>query len=100
MPTPRNLPSVSYNTYFGDVGKVLWFEVSDNYNYFELSFTITLQQTKQTNLQVYNNLTNTIVWENTYPSDANQEEYSDYIRLLHVPTPPDEQPMGLINLPT
>jgi hypothetical protein len=100
MATPVDIPSVSYNTYFGSVGKVIWFEVSENFNYFELSFNLTLQRTKETNLQIYNNLMDVLVWENTYPEDVDQPQYLDYVRILNVPVPGVEQPFGLLNLPT
>jgi hypothetical protein len=99
MATPTNIPSVSYNTYFGNVGKVVWFEVSENFNYFELNFNLTLQRTNKTNIQIYNNLMDSVVWENTYPEDVNQSQYLDYVRILNTPIVGTEQPMGLLNLP-
>lgn len=99
MPTPVDIKSVSYNTYFGDVGKVLWFEVSENYNYYELAFNLTLERTKETNIKIYNNLLNNFIWENTYPADVDQPQYLDYVRILNVPVPGVEQPYGLLNLP-
>jgi len=102
MPTPTqtNIPNVTYNSYFGNIGKVVWFEVSENYNYFELYFSINLQQSKKTSLTLYNNLTTSYVWENQYPADANQETYLDSVKILYVPQVGSEQPFGLINLPT
>jgi hypothetical protein len=100
MATPVNIPDVSYNTYFGNVGKVVWFDVTNNYNYFELYFSINLQQYRETSLELYNNLAYQTVWSNTYPSDANQEVYLDTVRILHVTAGNFEQPFGLINLPT
>lgn len=100
MATPVDVPSVSYDTNFGNVGKVIWFEVSENYNYFELSFNLTLQSTQETNIKVYNNLTNNFIWENSYPADVDQPQYLDYVRILNVPVPGVEQPFGLLNLPS
>jgi len=97
MPTPINISEVSYNTYFGDVGKVLWFKVTDNFNYFELDLNITLQRTKVTNLQVYNNVTNLTIWENSYPEDVDQEQFLDNVRILNTPAG-ILQPLALINL--
>ena len=31
-----DIPSKSYQTYFGEVKKCVWFEVTDNYNYFSV----------------------------------------------------------------
>jgi hypothetical protein len=100
MATPRNIPSVQYNTYFGNVGKVVWFEVVDNYNYFELYFDLTLQQSRRTYLQVLNYNLNQVAWENYYPSDANQEEYLDSVRVLYQPQANVDQPFAVINVPT
>lgn len=99
MATPRNIPQVSYNTPFGDISKVIWFEVVDDENYFELYFSIELQQYKSTNLQLYNNTTNENVWTNSYPPDTDQENYLDSVRILYLPQPPALQPFGLLNLP-
>ena len=99
MATPTNIPSVSYNTYFGNVGKVVWFEVNDNFNYFELNFNLTLQRTVQTRIQIYNNLMNNVIWETIYPADVDQPQYLDYVRILNTPIPGTIQPMGLLNVP-
>lgn len=100
MSTPRNIPQVSYNTPFGDIGKVIWFEVVDDENYFELQFSINLQQYNQTSLTLYNNTTTTYVWENSYPPDTDQEEYLDSVRILYISLGSTIQPFALINEPT
>jgi hypothetical protein len=100
MPTITPIPDVSYQTRFGNVGKVVWFDVTNNYNYFELYFSVLLQQFRDTSLQLYNSDTNQIVWSNIYPSDVNQETLFDSIRVLHITTTNNEQPFGIINIPT
>lgn len=100
MGTPRNIPQVSRNTPFGVIGKVIWFEVTNNENYFDLDFSITLQQYNSTKLLVYNNITSQYVWQNSYPPDTDQEQYLDSIRILYIPQSPDSQPFALINQPT
>lgn len=100
MSTPRNIPQVSYNTPFGNIGKVIWFEVVDDENYFELYFSITLQQYKDTSLTLYNNSTTTFDWKGIYPPDTDQEQYLDSVRILYLPQGPIPQPLGLINQAT
>lgn len=100
MPTLTLIPDVSYQTRFGNVGKVVWFDVTNNYNYFELYFTVMLQQFRVTSLELYDANGNQIVWSNIYPADVNQEILFDSIRVLHVTTTNNEQPFGIINNPT
>lgn len=100
MPTPVNIPDVTYGSYFGNVGKVVWYDVSNNFNYFELFFSINLKQFKQTSLVLLNNKTNSVVWERIYPADADQEVFLDSIKILYIPEGVLEQPFGLINQPT
>ena len=54
----------------------------------------------RTQLQVYNYNLNQVAWENYYPSDANQEEYLDSVRVLYQPQANVDQPFAIINLPT
>lgn len=100
MGTLRNIPTVSYNSRFGNVGKVVWFEVTNIYNYFELSFSFQLQQLNETNIQIYNNVTGEIIWTANYPQDVDQEQFLENVRILYIPDATTPQPFAIINLPT
>lgn len=87
MENTLTIPEKSYNTYFGDVKKVVWFEVTDNYNYFEINFRIQRLQTKNVTISLsnldsaYSNL-----WSKIYPLSSNTTIIEDNLKISHVPT--------------
>ena len=100
MPTPISIPQVTYNSYFGNVGKVAWFQVTENVNYFELHFTLYLQQARITNLSLYSNKEEQFVWEREYPADVDQQAYNDIVKILNLQQTLAGNAYAVVNNPT
>jgi hypothetical protein len=87
----------SYNTYFGSVSKCVWFEVTDNYNYFSVELRIQRLQTNNVNIQISNyNSSNTNLWSKIYQLSSNPTIVVDTIKLNHVPEQ-NSQVYGVFN---
>jgi len=97
MPTTLQIPQVSYNSYFGNISKVVWFEVNDNLNYFELGFTIVPEQTRQTSLTLFNNSSNQEVWKKIYAANAQQSPVYENIQNLSTERTSQIFPYAIIN---
>jgi hypothetical protein len=78
------VPSVSYNTYFGIVNKVRWFDIPDQYQYFEIIFNVYRNQTKDTNLTLFN-LESGNIWKRTVSRSSNPAPIAISDKILNVP---------------
>lgn len=86
MANTIDIPSKSYNTYFGDVKKCVWFEVTDNYNYFSVILKIQRLQNNNVNIQI-GNLGSTFsnIWSKNYPVSSNPTIIEEPLKISHVP---------------
>lgn len=86
MPNTIDIPPKSYNTYFGNVKKCVWFEVTDNYNYFSVILNVQRLQTQNVNLQIGNlNASFDSLWAKKYPLSSNPQTVQENLKLSHVP---------------
>jgi hypothetical protein len=100
MATPLSIPQVTYNSYFGNVGKVVWFQISENVNYFQLHFSLYLQQARKTNLLLYSDKEGQYIWDGEFPADVDQQQYNDIIRILNLQQTLLGNAYAVINNPT
>lgn len=81
-----DIPSKSYQTYFGDVKKCVWFEVTDNYNYFSVVLKVQRLQLNNVSLQISNlNSATTNIWSKIYPVSSNPVIIEEALKISHVP---------------
>lgn len=78
------VPSVSYNTYFGVVNKVRWFEITDEYEYFDITFHVYRNQTRSTNLKLYN-LESGNIWTRSIQRSADPTPLTISDKILNTP---------------
>jgi hypothetical protein len=87
MENTLTIPEKNYNTYFGDVKKVVWFEVTDNPNYFQINFRIQRLQTKNVSIRLGNlDSQYSSLWSKVYPLSSNPQIVEDQLKISHVPT--------------
>lgn len=86
MANTIDIPSKSYKSYFGDVKKCVWFEVTDNYNYFSAILRIQRLQTNNVSIQI-GNLDSSFsnIWSKTYPLSSNPQIIEETLKISHVP---------------
>lgn len=94
-----NVPSVDYNTYFGSIKKVVWFEVTEEYEYFDVTLSINRSQLFDTNITI-NNLGSTggNQWQEIFPKTSDTTPVVRNLKLLNVPGLAT-QIYGVFNLP-
>jgi hypothetical protein len=83
-----DIPSKSYQTYFGEVKKCVWFEVTDNYNYFSVILNVQRLQNNNVNLQIGNlGSSSTIdsLWSKIYQVSSNPQTVQENLKISHVP---------------
>lgn len=80
-----NIPSVDYNSYFGTINKVVWFDVTDNYNYFDVTLNVDRLQFYDAKLSIINLGTGAIQWEQTVAKSTNPTPASITTRVLNTP---------------
>lgn len=86
MANTIDIPSKSYNTYFGNVKKCVWFEVTDNYNYFSVILNVERLQTYNVTLQIGNlNTEFNNLWSKVYPLSSNPQTVQENLKISHVP---------------
>jgi hypothetical protein len=97
MPTTLDIAQPTYNSYFGNISKVVWFNVNDNLNYFELQLTIIPEQTRRTSLTLYDYNQNREVLVKEYIADVQQSPIYDIIKILNVERTQEVFPYAIIN---
>ena len=86
MANTIDIPSKSYNTYFGNVKKCVWFEVTDNYNYFSAILNVERLQRNNVTLQLGNlNSSFSNLWSKTYPMSSNPQTVQETLKISHIP---------------
>jgi len=79
------IPSVTYNSRFGNINKSIWFEALDNYNDFTIDISVERSQTNETNLTLVNLGTGQQKWSQVFPKSPITEPYVLSPRILQVP---------------
>jgi hypothetical protein len=81
-----DIPSKSYQTYFGDVKKCVWFEVTDNYNYFSVILKVQRLQTNNVTIEIAN-LSSGVpnIWSKTYQVSSNPVLIEEPLKISHIP---------------
>jgi hypothetical protein len=79
------IPSVTYNSQFGNISKCIWFESVDNYNDFTIDISVERSQLKDTNLVLINLGTGQQKWAQIFPKSPITEPYLVSPRILQVP---------------
>jgi hypothetical protein len=79
------IPSVTYNSQFGNISKCIWFEVLDNYNDFTIDISVETSQTKDTNLVLVNLGNGQEKWNKIFTKTLNPQPYLASPRILQVP---------------
>jgi len=81
-----DIPSKSYQTYFGDVKKCVWFEVTDNYNYFSVVLKVQRLQTNNVTIEIAN-LSSGVpnIWSKTYQVSSNPALIEEPLKISHIP---------------
>lgn len=85
MSTYSNIPDVSFSVPFGKVNKIIWFNVADTASTFDFNFFIVPNQSKDTNIEIFNYGSNTNLFKKTYLKSASPETITETVKLTHIP---------------
>jgi hypothetical protein len=80
-----NLPNITISEPFGRVRKVVWFEVNDTFGIFNLDLSVVANQALDTNITIFNKVSNSVVFQKTYKKTSNNIGYSETIKITHIP---------------
>lgn len=78
------IPSVTYNSRFGNINKCVWFETVDNYNYFSMDLVIEKSQIKETSLVLLED-SGLQKWSKVFPKSIGTDPYLFTAKILQVP---------------
>lgn len=86
MCTTLDIPQVSNSSYFGKINKVIWFAVTEDYGYFDVTLKILRNQLYDTNISINNvGSAGSSLWSEIFIKSSNPTPEIRELKILNVP---------------
>lgn len=85
MSTYTNIPDVSFSVNFGQINKIVWFNVDDDNSIYDINFYITPNNSRDINIEIFNYMSKLTLFKKTYNKSQDTNTIIESTKIIHVP---------------